>query len=262
MVSPTSASASAQFLPTSYVSHAQNSNFRSPDDLRRAQQQGSRAPRPSSGSTSQKQSSAACMACSACSAPAFWCTPTTCAGRAGFSDRILSAVLQPMLRRSPGRIRGPSWLRHQLQRRSHRARVFRGLEIGKRLIAELALRRTRLNFGRKRNGSHSDSIVVEQNSRSTGLESKCALKEAFSLLSPTLAVSAQRILLFFNGVSFIVAKTKRLSSSFELVRAQSFLSIPRLRRSLRRQPGFQQFRYIRETNPPTQGSKLGTPGSV
>ena len=41
------------------------------------------------------------MACSACSAPAFWCMPTTCAGRAGLMERILSSVFSrfpPMIR--------------------------------------------------------------------------------------------------------------------------------------------------------------------
>ncbi len=49
---------------------------------------------------------------------------------------------------------------HQVQCGLHLAGVFRVLEVGKRLITELALGRARLNFSRKCHGCHSESIVA------------------------------------------------------------------------------------------------------
>src|SRR5665213_1705948 len=90
MHSPTSASASAQFFPTSKVSHAQNSRCRSRISA------AARSSRPTRSLTAVRDhagnaASAACTACSAISTVASGCVPITCAGRAGFVEEKLCA---------------------------------------------------------------------------------------------------------------------------------------------------------------------------
>ncbi len=93
MHSATSASASAQFFPTSSVSHAQYSNFRSRTSSAARSRNSTRSV---IGRRLQlpNASVAAAMAPSACSGPAAWCTPITWEGRAGFLDTIFSAVFK------------------------------------------------------------------------------------------------------------------------------------------------------------------------
>ena len=50
----------------------------------------------------------------------------------------------------------------EVKRGLHFADILRSLEVGKWLIAEVALGRARLNFGRKSNGWHSELIVVPE----------------------------------------------------------------------------------------------------
>ena len=109
MVSATSPSASAQFLLTSKTIHAENSNLRSRS---RSPTRNSRLARSSTEVRLQVSNalSAAFIAGSTCSFPAFWWSPTTCEGFAGFKDLILSVVLT----RFPPTIKSysrPSWAR-------------------------------------------------------------------------------------------------------------------------------------------------------
>ena len=148
---------------------------------------------------------------------------------------------------------------HQVQCRLHLAGVFRVLEVGKRLIAKLALGRARLNFGRESHSCHSESIVVlgtEFSFHRIGVE-MCPQRGFFFAFADISSICSETL----STASSFIAKTNKLSQASNLSALNHFYqslgsALPR------RQPGFQQFRYIRETNPPTQGSKLGTPGSV
>jgi hypothetical protein len=51
-------------------------------------------------------------------------------------------------------------VRHVIERGAHGASVFRGFEVDEGFIAEVALGRTRLNFGGESYGSHDFLIVV------------------------------------------------------------------------------------------------------
>ncbi len=58
----------------------------------------------------------------------------------------------------------PQMACHEVQCRLHLARVFGVFEVGERFIAELALGRARLNFGRKGHSCHSEtSLVLRRN---------------------------------------------------------------------------------------------------
>ena len=85
--------------------------------------------------------------------------PTTCAGRAGLNDLILPSVFEAVSADDEV-VFVAQVACHQVKRRLHLAGVFRVFEVGKRLIAELALRRARLNFGRKSHSCHSETRFI------------------------------------------------------------------------------------------------------
>src|SRR3954468_19065407 len=112
MVSAMSASASTQFLPTSYTSHAQNSSLRF---LMISLARNNRLARSSIGTFFHvsKALSAACIAGSTCSLSAFWWMPTISLGCAGLRLLILAGVFtsRPPMIKSYSRPSSPLTLR-------------------------------------------------------------------------------------------------------------------------------------------------------
>ena len=65
----------------------------------------------------------------------------------------------------------PSWPATVLEGRAHGAGVVGGLEVGKGLVAEAALRDVGLNGGGQRHGSHRHLIVVQGGTREVSVAS-------------------------------------------------------------------------------------------